>query len=118
MKQSINRSYSYRTGKTILSDANVHGSREYTRIADLKTLETEIDSAKSLSDLKTALASSNMMVSLIDHPVRKCGFSGHGRFGGMRNWRLFYSYRTVEGVSSSNLLYKLLLKIPIFYDFF
>jgi len=65
------------------NDANVT-AKINTRIADLKTLETKIDSAKSLSDLKTALASSNMMVSLIDHPVRKCGFSGHGRFGCMR----------------------------------
>lgn len=63
------------------SDANVT-AKINSRIADLKTLETNIDNAKSLSDLKTTLASSNIMV--IDQPARKCGFNRHGRFCGMR----------------------------------
>lgn len=66
------------------SDTNVT-ARINTRIADLKTLETNIDNTKSLSDLKTTLASSNILVSPIDHPAKKCGFKGHGRFCGMRN---------------------------------
>lgn len=56
-----------------------------TRIADLKTLETNINNAESLSDLKHVLSASHIMVALNDHPVRKCGFRGHGRFSGVRN---------------------------------
>jgi hypothetical protein len=66
------------------TDANVTANIN-TRIANLKTLETNINNATSLSALQTVLSSSNIMVSLNNRQMEKGGFRGHGRFNGVKN---------------------------------
>jgi hypothetical protein len=66
------------------TDANVTANVN-TRIANLKTLETNINNATSLSALQTVLSSSNIMVSLNNRQMEKGGFRGHGRFSGVKN---------------------------------
>jgi hypothetical protein len=66
------------------TDANVTANIN-TRIANLKTLETNINNATSLSALQTVLSSSNIMVSLNNRQMEKGGFRGHGRFSCVKN---------------------------------
>ena len=67
------------------TDANVKANIN-TRIADLNTLETNINNATSLSDLQQVLSSSNIMAENNYDSKCNCEFRGHhGRFGGMKN---------------------------------
>jgi hypothetical protein len=66
------------------TDANVTANVN-TRIANLKTLETNINNATSLSALQTVLSSSNIMVSSNNRQMDKGGFRGHGRLSGIKN---------------------------------
>lgn len=64
------------------TDANVTANIN-TRTTNLKTLETNIDNATSLSALQQVLSSSHRMVALNKRPMCDSGFRGHGRFGRM-----------------------------------
>ena len=55
-----------------------------TRITNLRTLETNINSATSLNALQQVLPSSHRMVALNKRPMCNSGFRGHGRFGRMK----------------------------------
>ena len=70
------------------TDANVTANIN-TRIADLNTLETNINNATSLSALQQVLSASHTMVAYDNRPMCNSGFRGHGRFGGMKHKNMF-----------------------------
>lgn len=70
------------------TDTNVTANIN-TRIANLKTLEANINNATSLSALQQVLSSSHIMGALNNRPMCNSGFRGHGRFGGMKNKNMY-----------------------------
>jgi hypothetical protein len=60
-----------------------------SRIANLNTLETNINSATSLSALQQVLSSSNIMGALNNRSMCNNGYRRHGRFGGMKHKNMF-----------------------------
>lgn len=65
------------------TDANVTANIN-TRVADLNTLETNINNTTSLSDLQQVLSSSHIMAAHNHRSMCNSGFKGHGRFGSIR----------------------------------
>jgi hypothetical protein len=65
------------------TDANVTADIN-TRITNLRTLETNINNATSLSALQQVLPFSHRMVAHNKRPMCNSGFKGHGRFGRMK----------------------------------
>lgn len=65
------------------TDANVTANIN-TRVADLNTLETNINNTTSLNDLQQVLSSSHIMAAHNHRSMCNSGFRGHGRFGSIR----------------------------------
>jgi hypothetical protein len=69
--------------ENLITDVNVTTNIN-TKIENLNTLETNINTATSLGALQQVLSSSNVMNALNNRPMSNGGFRGHGRLCGMK----------------------------------